>query len=174
VREFVTLSNIITSGNLAAGFFALILVVQGRLLAAAGLVVVAAVLDSLDGKLAREELDENAFGSALDSLADLVSFGAVPALALYLAGLNEVPVLGAVACLLYLLAGAWRLARFSVVKGSGVFLGLPIPPAGIAAMLLALVLPPLAALVAVLALALLMVSSIRFPTISTLRRRIGG
>lgn len=175
MRDYISLANLLTTGNLAAGFFALVLVSRSGMLIATLLVLAAAIFDALDGKLARERLDADTFGASLDSLADLVSFGAVPAFALYLVGLEAVPVLGIVACLLFLVCGAWRLARFSAVKSDGVFLGLPIPPAGIAAMLLVLAVaggaPPMLAAAGAIALAALMVSSLRVPTLAGLRRR---
>ncbi|TCJ16178.1 CDP-diacylglycerol--serine O-phosphatidyltransferase [Rubrobacter taiwanensis] len=168
MRRFVTLPNLITTGNLAAGFLALALVAHSRLLPAVGLVVLAAALDSLDGRVAREKLEENEFGTTLDSLSDLVSFGAVPALALYVSASGGIPAL--LIALLYLVCGAWRLARFSTLRDAGVFLGLPIPPAGVAAMLAVLAAPPPVALGVTGVLAVLMVSSLPFPKLDSVLR----
>src|SRR3712207_9439439 len=85
----------------------------------------------LDGAAARRAGNENAFGTNLDSLADVVSFGAAPALALYMSSLYVVPVVGVAACLLFFLCGAWRLARFSTCKNPLYFVGCPIPGAGV-------------------------------------------
>lgn len=168
MREFVTLPNAVTSGNLAAGFLAL-LVAPRSLLLATLLVVLAVVFDVLDGLIARRTNRDGAFGTNLDSLADLVSFGAVPALALYVGLLHTLPVLGFLGCLAFLLCGAWRLARFPLVKSSRGFVGLPIPPAAVAVMLLVLWGPaPLVALLVTAALGALMVSTVPFPTLAAI------
>lgn len=168
MREFVTLPNAVTSGNLAAGFLAL-LVTPHHLLQAALLVALAAVFDVLDGVLARRSDRESAFGTNLDSLADLVSFGMVPALAMYVGLLDALPVVGFLACLGFLLCGAWRLARFPLVKSARGFVGLPIPPAAIAVMLLVLWGPsPVVALLATAGLSALMVSTLPFPTLAVM------
>ncbi len=172
MREYITPSNLVTSGSLIAGFVALILAGQADYGWAAGLVILAAGCDAIDGVIARRGAGECAFGSNLDSLADLVSFGAAPALALYLALLHEVPILGIAACLCLLLCGAWRLARFQTGEQSRLrFEGLPIPPAGITvAALAAWSTPPGLALAIVLTLSLLMVSRLPLPTLAELVR----
>lgn len=172
MRDYVTPANLITSGNLAAGFVAAILVQSGHLLLAALLVVLAGVLDSLDGPVARRGARDGAFGTNLDSLADLVSFGVAPALALYQGPLHALPPLGVVLGLGFVLCGTWRLARFPLIKNPRRFTGLPIPPTGVALALLAAWGPPLVvAAVVTAAVSALMVSSIPFPTISSV---VGG
>ena len=85
MKEYVTLANALTSGNLVAGFFAVLLIFRGEYYPAAGLIALAALFDALDGAAARRSENGNeAFGTNLDSLADVVSFGAAPALALYM------------------------------------------------------------------------------------------
>jgi CDP-diacylglycerol--serine O-phosphatidyltransferase len=170
MRDLVTLPNAMTSGNLAAGFLGLVAVGRDLRLALV-LVVLAAVCDSLDGFIARRSGDEGSFGANLDSLADLVSFGVVPAMALYHGQLNDIPGIGLGICLLFVLCGGWRLARFPLVKSRHTFVGLPIPPTGIAAVALALWAPsPLVALVAAAALSALMVSAVPFPTLAMCAR----
>jgi len=169
-----------TSGHLVAGFLALILAAQGEFAWAAGCVGVAALLDSVDGLVARRSPAESEFGAQLDSLADLVSFGAAPAIIVYLSVLEAVPVAGIGACLGFVLCGSWRLARFSL---AGIprrfFVGLPIPPAGLIVVGLATLDPPAVLALAVTAVAaLLMVTDLPFPKLSELaqlgqgRRRI--
>ena len=153
----------ITCGNLAAGFLAVLFAVGESYVQAATLVLVAAVLDLLDGAVARSSASDSEFGGNLDSLADLVSFGVAPAVALYLAALQAWPVAGVAACLLYVVCGALRLARFPLVKSPEYFIGLPIPPAGIVLSgLAALDFPRTFVLVSVLLLSALMVSKIPF------------
>lgn len=173
MREYVTLANALTSGSLVAGFFAVLLIFRGDYLTAAGLVFLAAILDVLDGAAARRaDNEESAFGTNLDSLADLVSFGAAPALALYMSTLYVVPIVGVVACLAFFLCGAWRLARFSTCKNPFYFVGCPIPGAGVLiAVIAALGTPPLFSLPVVLILSVLMIGTMPFPTLSGLRNR---
>lgn len=170
MRQFVHLSNIATSGNLAAGFLSLLLISQAELVWAAVLVLVSAVLDAVDGPVARATGSQSQFGSNLDSLADVVSFAVAPAYATYVASLQDVPAVGVAACLGFVLCSAWRLARFPLCKDPHYFVGCPVPVAGVPVMLLAPLRPhPFASLVTVLALSLLMVGTIPVPTFSRLR-----
>lgn len=163
----MTLPSLITCGNLTAGFLAL-LVIRDHLVLAAALIVLAAVLDYLDGRVARMNAGESDFGANLDSLADLVSFGVVPAMAMFLASLQELPVVGLVGAIGYLVCGAWRLARFPLLKNRHCFIGLPIPLAGVALMLLApWSPPPWPTLLTTAVLSALMVSTVRFPTLGS-------
>ena len=165
------LPSVLTGGNLAAGFVALSFVAGGLFLEAALLVALAAGLDLVDGALARLCSAEGEFGRNLDSLADIVSFGAAPAFALYLSTLQGLPYVGLVGCASFLACGAARLARFPLVKREDRYLGLPIPPAGLALALLAAVGPPPAvALAAALALGVLMVSRLPFPSVAAVLR----
>ncbi|HEV2742382.1 MAG TPA: CDP-alcohol phosphatidyltransferase family protein, partial [Rubrobacter sp.] len=113
------LPHLATCGNLASGFLALLFAASGDFVHAAGFVLAAAVLDLLDGAIARkgcgkgDELSE--FGKNLDSLADVVSFGAAPAFAAYAAVLEARPVVGLAGCLVFFVCGALRLARFPLV-----------------------------------------------------------
>jgi CDP-diacylglycerol--serine O-phosphatidyltransferase len=172
VKRYLSPANLITSGSLVAGFLALILAAQGDFAWAAGCVGVAAVLDSVDGLVARRSRAEPEFGAHLDSLADLVSFGAAPAITVYLSVLEALPVAGIGACLGFVLCGAWRLARFSLAGTSRrFFVGLPIPPAGLIVVGLATLDPPAGlALVVTLVMTLLMVTALPFPTLSELGR----
>ena len=173
MKEYVTLANALTSGSLAAGFFAVLSIFRGEYYLAAGLIMVAAILDILDGAAARRADNGNeAFGTNLDSLADVVSFGAAPALALYMSSLYELPIIGVVACLVFFLCGAWRLARFSTCKNPLYFVGCPIPGAGVLIALLAAIgAHPFVALPVVLALGILMIGTMPFPTLCGLRNR---
>ena len=168
-KDLVTPANAITTGNLVAGFLALVVAAEGRLALAAILIGVAATCDALDGLVARRTKSECMFGGRLDSLADLISFGAAPAMMLYAGDLRALPVAGLAACVAFFVCGAWRLARFSLVENRHHFVGLPIPPAGVIAMVLALSAAP-ALVVAVIAtvLAALMISTIPFPTLGRL------
>ena len=161
------LPSVLTFGNLAAGFVALYLASEGLFVQAAVLVALAATLDLLDGAVARLLSSEGELGRNLDSLADVVSFGAAPAFALYLNALHGLPYAGLAVSAGFLACGAARLARFPLVKREDCYLGLPIPPAGLALALLAAAgVPPAMALAAALALGALMVSRIPFPSVA--------
>jgi CDP-diacylglycerol---serine O-phosphatidyltransferase len=163
------LPHFTTCGNLASGFVSLLFAASGDLAWAAALVLLAAVLDLLDGAMARKD-DEGGerlaeFGKNLDSLADVVSFGAAPAFAAYVAVLYTLPIAGIAGCLAFFVCGALRLARFPLVGGPDRFVGLPIPPAGLfISALAALGPPPLLVLAALAATSILMVSTVPFPT----------
>lgn len=163
------LPTLATFANLSAGFGALLFAVGHSFGAAAALVGVAAAFDTVDGAIARRKNADGEFGRNLDSLADLVSFGAAPALALYLGPLSALPEAGAAVCLFYLVCGAFRLARFPLVAGPGCFVGLPIPPAGVlVALLAAAEVSAMLAVAAAVSLGALMVSTLRFPTLAAL------
>lgn len=168
------LPNVVTCGNLVSGFLALLMVTQENYNQAALLVALAAGFDLLDGAIARRCSTTGDFGCNLDSLADLVSFGLVPAFALYASQLHTLGGVGVAACAAFLIAGAVRLARFPLVRDPDHFLGLPIPPAGLAVASLAALSPPVGlSLFSALALAALMVSRRPFPKLSLGGRRPG-
>ena len=171
MKDFVNPASVVTSGNLVAGFLALVLGAQGKLGWAAALVGVAAACDSVDGIVARRQRCESVFGSRLDSLADLLSFGAAPALILYSGPLDGIAVAGMGACLAYVVCGAWRLARFSLLENRDFFVGFPIPPAAVIVVTLVVTGTP-AALVwlATAGLSALMVSTLPIPTLGGLVR----
>lgn len=163
------LPHLATCGNLASGFLAVLFAASGDFVPAAALVLAAAVLDLLDGAIARNGCEGqdglSEFGKNLDSLADVVSFGAAPAFAAYAAVLEVRPVVGLAGCLIFFVCGALRLARFPLVGRPDRFVGLPIPPAGLlVAALAALGTPPLPVLAALAATSVLMVSTVPFPT----------
>src|SRR5262245_26023758 len=95
------LPNLITLLSLCAGLTAIRLAIEGRLDWALGAIVFAAVLDGLDGRLARMLKGQSRFGAELDSLADFVNFGVVPGLILYFWGLNELRSFGWIAALVF-------------------------------------------------------------------------
>jgi CDP-diacylglycerol--serine O-phosphatidyltransferase len=164
VRQHVVPANVVTSISLSAGVVALLLDAEQVGLASA-LVVLASVLDGVDGALARRRGGDHVFGAQLDSLADLLCFCVVPAVVLARSVGAGSPSLATAVAVAFVLGGAWRLARFPLVKEQACFVGLPTPAAGASAMLLALWAPPYVALVGALVLAGLMVSSLRVPTV---------
>jgi CDP-diacylglycerol--serine O-phosphatidyltransferase len=166
IREFLNPANALTSANLVAGFLGLLAAVDAHLAQATGLVILAAICDSLDGVVARRTGGNRSFGANLDSLADLVSFGVVPATAVYFGPLHSQQFLGVVICSTFLLAGAWRLARFPLIKRCSYFLGLPMPVAGVLLMVILLWRPGVGFISVITATAsVVMVSTLPFPTL---------
>ncbi len=132
IRGVFLLPNLITTGSLFAGFYAIVAAIDGRFYAAAWAIFVALVMDGLDGRIARLTHSTSGFGVQYDSLADLVAFGVAPALLVYLWALKPFQQFGWVAAFLFVVCGALRLARFNVQQGSmdpRYFNGLPIPAA---------------------------------------------
>ena len=160
------LPNFFTVGNLAAGLAGILLALQGQVWIAAWMVGLSMVFDALDGRIARWLKIEGEFGKEMDSLADLVSFGVLPALLMYEVNLKSLGYYGWAIMMLFPICGALRLARFNILKVSGYFLGLPITAAGglVASFIVygrkldSWVFPFLT-----LAIAYLMVSTIRYP-----------
>jgi CDP-diacylglycerol--serine O-phosphatidyltransferase len=131
-RGIYILPNIFTSLNIFFGFYAVIASIDGKFVAAALAIIIAAVFDLLDGKIARATHTTSRFGVEYDSLADLISFGLAPGLMMYLWALKPLGRIGWLAAFLFMVCGALRLARFNsqVGKvGSDHFVGLPIPAA---------------------------------------------
>lgn len=126
------LPNLITAAGIFAGFFVIISTVDGDYNKAAWFILLAAIFDGLDGKVARLTGTTSKFGVELDSLADVISFGVAPAVLLYDWALRPYGKLGWLAAFLFVICGALRLARFNVQVStveSRRFVGLPIPAA---------------------------------------------
>jgi CDP-diacylglycerol---serine O-phosphatidyltransferase len=126
------LPNLFTTFNMFFGFFSIVNALDGNFANAAIFIIIAAVFDLLDGKIARATNTTSKFGIEYDSLADLVSFGMAPGLLMYLWALRPLGRIGWLAAFLFLACGALRLARFNTHTGtvsSDYFTGLPIPAA---------------------------------------------
>ncbi|NTW05825.1 MAG: CDP-diacylglycerol--serine O-phosphatidyltransferase [Peptococcaceae bacterium] len=122
--------NILTGANLAIGMLSIVYAIQDKYVLGAILILLAALLDRFDGKIARKIGASSEFGKELDSLADLVSFGVAPAIIIYLFKLDSLGIVGIVIMIIFALSGALRLARFNILNISGHFLGVPITIAG--------------------------------------------
>jgi len=126
------LPNAITLAALFSGFYAIVMAINGRFELACIAVFCAAVLDSLDGRVARMTNSQSAFGEQMDSLSDMVSFGAAPALIVYIWALKDLGKAGWIPAFVYISGAALRLARFNVnigVVDKRFFQGLPSPAA---------------------------------------------
>jgi len=135
--------NVITLLALCAGLTAIRLAVEGKLEFALAAIVFAALLDGIDGRIARMLKSTSRFGAELDSLADFVNFGVAPALVLYFWGLHELKSVGWIAALVFAICAALRLARFNVMIddpkrpawGGNFFTGVPAPAGAITLLL---------------------------------------
>jgi len=139
----VILPNLVTLLALAMGLTAIRYAVEGKFETAVLAVMAAAVLDGLDGRLARALKGTTRFGAELDSLADFVDFGVAPGLLLYFWALHNVGSFGWFATLAFAIAAALRLARFNVMAEepgrpawqSGFFVGMPSPAGAVTVLL---------------------------------------
>jgi CDP-diacylglycerol--serine O-phosphatidyltransferase len=195
-RTLFLLPNLITLSSVFCGFYAIVLAstAQGDddYHRAALLVIFAMFFDALDGRVARITKTQSAFGLQIDSLADVVSFGAAPALLVYSWTLHRVGMVGLLAAFAFAACGAVRLARFNVLsmdasgnpaKPSKYIVGLPIP--GAAGILVSLIVASSAVqsivgahrylevmLAVTITLAALMVSSVRFRSFKDLKLNV--
>ena len=138
-RGIYLLPNLFTTGGLFAGFYAIIAATQGRFDDACIAVFIAAILDGVDGRVARLTNTQSEFGMQYDSLADLISFGLAPALVTYHWALSSMKLdgpipgkIGWIAAFLYAACAALRLARFNSQVGQvdkRWFIGLASPAA---------------------------------------------
>lgn len=185
------LPNLFTVTSIFCGFYAITLcageATPGQIYQAALAILFAMFFDGFDGRVARLTKTQSDFGMQLDSLADVVSFGAAPALLVYKWALAPLGFLGLFISFAFAACGAMRLARFNVLAmrnphggGGNFFVGLPIPLA--AGVLVSMIIthhvvsgePPSAAVIWPIAavvglLALLMVSTVRYRTFKDLR-----
>lgn len=123
--------NLVTLGNLFLGYLSIILTMQGDFTRAAWLIVIASMMDALDGLVARLVNKSSRFGAQIDSFADSISFGMAPGLLVYHAVLQEIGVVGLIFGFVPVLAGVIRLARYNIApkpkRPVKFFNGLPIP-----------------------------------------------
>src|SRR3954464_11898445 len=131
-RGIYFLPNLLTTAALFAGFYAIVQAMMGRFEVSAVAIYCAMVLDGMDGRIARWTRTQSEFGAEYDSLSDMVSFGAAPALVMYEWALKDMDKLGWVAAFVYCAGAALRLARFNTnieIVDKRYFQGLPSPAA---------------------------------------------
>jgi CDP-diacylglycerol--serine O-phosphatidyltransferase len=139
-RGIYVLPNAVTLAALFASFYSIVMAMNGRFETACIGIFIAAVLDSLDGRVARMTNSQSAFGEQMDSLCDMVGFGAAPALIVYEWALKGLGKMGWIPAFVYVACAALRLARFNTnigVVDKRFFQGLPSPAA--AAMVMGLI-----------------------------------
>jgi len=116
--------------NLSLGVLSIINILAENYFLAALLILLAALMDRFDGKLARKFDAESDLGKELDSLCDLISFGVAPAILIWASHLIDYGVIGMAIIILFPIAGAYRLARYNVTEFEGVYMGIPITVSG--------------------------------------------
>lgn len=142
-RSKYILPSLFTSASLLFAFLAITSAFQGKFISCAVYMLLSGFADAFDGRVARYTHTQTEFGAALDSLADVVSFGATPALVMYFWSLHEIGALGAAISFLYLLAVALRLAKFDTMPAKDLseeamherrlyFYGMPCPAGAVA------------------------------------------
>jgi CDP-diacylglycerol---serine O-phosphatidyltransferase len=177
------LPNLFTSASLFGGFYAIIAATQGRYEAAAISILISAILDGLDGRVARLTHTSSHFGTEYDSLSDVIAFGVAPGILAFQWSLKPFGRFGWLAAFLFVVCGALRLARFNVQKSttdSSFFRGLPIPAGAcfIASLVLFLdeigIMPeewPLLIVVTIYIVSFLMVSTVSYSSFKKLEIR---
>lgn len=169
------LPNFFTAASIFAGIYSMISAVEGNFVMAAWMVLLSLIFDGLDGRVARMTNTCSQFGVEFDSLADIVAFGAAPAMLLYLYAGHDFGRFGIMTSALFVIFGGIRLARFNVMSGRSepsVFIGVPIPTAAVFISVLVLLYQKysmlaeykLFILISALVVAVLMVSNIRYPS----------
>lgn len=174
-KSVYILPNLFTSASLLAGFLGLVWAAEQNFESAALAILFSALMDGLDGKVARLTNTSSEFGVQYDSLADLVAFGAAPAFMIFQYALSGFNTIGIAVAFLFTVCAALRLARFNVTTATiskRFFIGLPTPAAGCTLACLILFQPALPeflqngmggiALFFTAGIALLMVSNIRY------------
>ena len=178
INPLFILPNLFTAFSGFLGMLSIIYSNKGYIESACWLIIIAMVLDGLDGRVARMTNTESKFGVEFDSLCDLVAFGCAPALMMYFSIGSNYGRLGAMISCLFVVFGAIRLAKFNVIFSltpSKYFIGLPIPSAAIFVVTLLtlqnrykIISNEIIVLVLCFIVAILMVSNIRYPNFKKL------
>ncbi|WOE31318.1 MULTISPECIES: CDP-diacylglycerol--serine O-phosphatidyltransferase [unclassified Acinetobacter] len=179
--------NLITTLALFSGFYSIIASMNGHYNQAIYAIFIAALLDGLDGRVARAIGAQSPFGEQFDSLSDLLAFGVAPAILMYSWGLHDFGRIGLACCFVYTACAAFRLARFNVQIGvvdKRYFIGIASPLAAIiiiSSVLVALDFPTLFDVqdktiqiicsVLIVTVGLLMISNIKYYSFKTVDRK---
>lgn len=184
MKYYMSYADIVSLGNASFGFLSILMILNGYLALAAQFILVAVIFDSLDGWVARKtkRVDEFGFGENIDSLSDVISFGVAPGMLLYSACASfSIPYINIVVALLILLCGILRLARFNVITDSSEasddkFVGLPIPSTALilGSFYLSGIFRADIALVIMVVVSVLMVSTITYPKFRGIKILLAG
>lgn len=179
--------NLITTAALLSGFYSIIASMNGDYTQAVYAIFIAALLDGLDGRVARAIGAQSPFGEQFDSLSDLLAFGVAPAILMYSWSLHDLGRIGLAACFVYTACAAFRLARFNVQIGvvdKRYFIGVASPLAAVIIISLVLVARDFPVVfdlreagiqtlnaVVIIAVGLLMISNIKYYSFKTVDRK---
>lgn len=170
MRYYTSIADLVSIANASSGFLAMTMITLGNFVLASKFMLIAVIFDAMDGWVARKtnRNDEYGFGKNMDSLSDIISFGAAPGMLLYATSFSSgMNYLSIVIALFIVICGILRLSRFNVITNPSdkYFIGLPIPTT-------ALILGPFylsgfynsdIALIIMIAVSLLMISTIKYP-----------
>jgi CDP-diacylglycerol--serine O-phosphatidyltransferase len=180
-RGLGLLPNLFTLGNAFFGFCSIVFTSEGDLIAGAYFIFFGALMDALDGRIARITGATSNFGLELDSLSDAVTFCLAPAFLIYQWELRYLEIFGVIACAFYLSMGLLRLARFNLTHTiqSTFFTGIPTPIGGCLLATLLFNAPnlpniaprPITLFFIIFLLGILMISPIRFPTFKHIKKK---
>jgi len=180
IRSYTSIADLFSIANASSGFLSILMASMGDLVLSAKFMLIAVIFDSVDGWVARKinREDESGFGTNMDSLSDIVSFGVAPAMLLYISstqyGVNYFNmIIALVVALLVLICGILRLSRFNVTADlcKDKFFGLPIPTTALilGTFYLSGFYNEYLALVIMLIVSLLMISTFQYPKIKDIR-----
>ena len=130
-------ANFVTFCNMLAGATSIIMSLNGKFRMAMVFIIIASIADRYDGRVARRLNTDSELGVQMDSMGDVISFGVAPAILVYMSRImsleGNIRIIGGVATMIYICAGAFRLARFNVdgMNEDNSFYGMPIPIAGL-------------------------------------------
>lgn len=122
--------NLFTFLNLSLGILAILYIFQNNYYISSLLILLAALLDRYDGKIARMFNATSNIGKELDSLCDLISFGVAPSILIWRSHFIDIGILGIIITILFAISGAYRLARYNVIDFDGIYVGIPITLSG--------------------------------------------
>jgi len=181
IRSYTSIADLFSIANASSGFLSIIMASMGDLVLAAKFMLIAVIFDSIDGWVARKikREDESGFGRNMDSLSDIVSFGVAPGMLLYISCMQYgITYFNMAISLLVVICGILRLSRFNVTADlyTDKFIGLPIPTAALilGTFYLSGFFREYLALLIMILVSLLMISTFEYPKIRDMRILLVG
>jgi archaetidylserine synthase len=185
IKHYIALPDFVSLANACSGFLALVMLSIGNLILASQFMLLAVIFDSVDGWVARRtnRVDEHGFGKNMDSLSDVISFGVAPGMLLFCACQSfSIPYINILVSLLIVICGILRLSRFNVladssdVSGGDKFVGLPIPTTALilGSFYISGMFRMDLALIIMTVVAVLMISTIKYPKFKGMILMAGG
>ncbi len=185
ISHYMAGADFVSLANASSGFLAVVMVSTGNLILAAKFMLLAVIFDSVDGWVARRtnRVDEHGFGKNMDSLSDVISFGVAPGMLLFCACQSfSIPYINILVSLLIVICGILRLSRFNVladssdVSGGDKFVGLPIPTTALilGSFYISGMFRMDLALIIMTVVAVLMISTIKYPKFKGMILMAGG